>query len=151
MLAKTVILLMVYSHLAAGEEIGIPEIPELVVYQSGLASWYGSGVANDHGLHGAITATGEAFDPSKRSCASRSIPLNTVVVVELQRTGKRITCRVNDRGPYGAMHNDEWILKLSRGDPGEWRGVMDLSRRAAQDLGFNFRQGMENISILHRR
>lgn len=149
-MAKLFVLIVMYHQFSAGD-IPIPVLPDIPVQEIGVASWYGSGVSNDFGMHGKVTATGEPFNPSLRSCASRSIRLHTVVIVELLRTGKRITCRVNDRGPYGAIHNGEWLVKLSRGDPGEWRGVMDLSRKAAEDIGFNFSKGMEPIAIYYRK
>ena len=147
-MTKIIILLAIYS-VSVEREIFIPEVSDLPLQESGLASWYGSGINNDNGLHGKITATGEVFDPSKRTCASRTIPLNTIVLVELKRDPtRRVFCRVNDRGPYGALNEDnEWVLKLRKEDPGEWRGVMDLSKGTAKALGFSFNSGLEEINI----
>lgn len=108
----------------------IPEIDVPPVQQEGFATWYGDG-----NWHGDITANGEEFKPLDQTCASRQIPINTVVLVEDKSTGRRVWCRVNDRGPYGALYSDgTWGVKLSRGDPGEWRGVMDLSLGTARAL-----------------
>lgn len=126
----------------------IPAIEVPPVQEKGLASWYGSGVNNDNGMHGSITATGEKFKPRLRTCASRTIPLNTVVMVEDVATGNRVWVRCNDRGPYGAILEDgSWAVKLSRGDPGEWRGIMDLSKGSALALGLNLDKGLNKILV----
>jgi len=135
-----------YSHAATGGEFILPDIETPPVQQEGVASWYGGG-KGDNGLHGKFTATGEAFLPRRQTCASRSISLNTVVLIEDPKTGNRAWCRVNDRGPYGALHEGQWVLKLSSNEPGEWRGVMDLSKGTAKALGFDFRAGLNTIQI----
>ena len=132
------------------EDFEIPAMPELQVQYAGLASWDGSGIKNDFGLHGAITATGEAFDPTKRTCAMRAAPLRRSVLVKLTRTGAKVWCLVNDRGPYGALDADgRWLTKFSAHDPGEWRGVIDLSRATAEALEFDFGRGLEEVIILY--
>lgn len=104
------------------------EVPP--VQQSGWATWYGNG-----DWHGSITATGETFKPLDHTCASRTIPLNTVVLVERVSTGRMVWCRVNDRGPYGARQEDgSWAVKLTSSDPGRWRGIMDLSLGTSRAL-----------------
>jgi len=143
---KLIVLLAMHS-LADSGGIEIPRISQGRLYEEGVASWYGSGVKNDGGLHGRITATGEVFNPDLKTAASRSIPLNTTVLIEIPRTGAKAWCRVNDRGPYGAMNEGEWIVKLTKEDPGSWRGVMDLSKGCASELEFNFNQGFEQIKI----
>lgn len=171
-LAEGLIVLAVWAMYADGG-VEIPEIEVPPIQQEGSASWYGSeDGTNDGGMHGAITATGEPFIPSDQTCASRNIPLNTMVLVEVVGTGKRAWCRVNDRGPYGFVTEDtgewvavwprrgEWILRRRNGEGG-WlpeevyptkprgrhRGVMDLSRGTAEALDFNFRAGLNDIRI----
>lgn len=58
---------------------------------SGVASWYGW----DH--QGKLTASGEAFDCRKLTCASWRYPIGTVLRVTYG--GRSVTVRVNDRGP----------------------------------------------------
>lgn len=74
----------------------------------GLASYYGQG---------AVTATGERFDPSAMTAAHRTLPFGTRVRVTRVDTGDSIVVRINDRGPF---------------KPGR---VIDLSEGAAQNLG----------------
>lgn len=151
-IVKLLVLTTMFASYQAGEAPNVPSVEVPPVAQVGLASWYGSGDGtNDGGLHGAITATGERFDPSLQTCASRHIPLNTMVLVEDVKSGRRAWCRVNDRGPYGAMFEGGWVLKIRRSDPGRWRGVMDLSRGTAKALGFNFRSGLNQVRLRYHR
>jgi rare lipoprotein A len=79
----------------------------LVHGMRGLASFYGSGER---------TATGETFDPDGLTAAHRTLPFGTRVRVTRVDTGDSVVVRINDRGPF---------------KPGR---VIDLSRRAAEDL-----------------
>jgi rare lipoprotein A len=74
---------------------------------NGIASFYGSGER---------TATGEAFDPNGLTAAHRTLPFGTRVRVTRVDNGESVIVRINDRGPF---------------KPGR---VIDLSRRAAEDL-----------------
>jgi len=80
--------------------------------QEGLATWYGEA------LRGHRTASGERFDPDGYTAAHRTLPLGTELLVERPDTGARVVVRVNDRGPFG-----------------DDRRIIDLAKRAADDLG----------------
>lgn len=147
MFEKIIIFLAMYHATASGIEL--PTIPGPTRVIEGVASWYGGG-KGDNGLHGSITATGEPFRPEKKSCATRNTPLRRAVLVVSKRTRNRIWCYVNDRGPYGALNEEgEWLLKLRHGDEGEWRGVIDMSREAATQFGFDFRRGFEDVQVYY--
>jgi rare lipoprotein A len=75
---------------------------------SGVASFYSEGQP---------TASGERFDPNELTAAHPSLPFGTRLRVTNTTTGKSVTVRVNDRGPYV---------------PGR---VVDVSYSAAQALG----------------
>ena len=75
----------------------------------GVASWYGPGFA------GRPTASGEIFDPSLFTAASKELPLGTWLYVQHQ--GKGVAVKVNDRGPY--IHGR----------------ILDLSQAAAFSIG----------------
>ena len=77
----------------------------------GLASWYGAD------YHGRQTASGERFDMEAFTAAHRSLPFGAWIRVTHLTTGRAVTVRINDRGPWVAGR------------------VVDLSRRAAQALG----------------
>lgn len=58
-----------------------------------IASWYGA-------ESGRQTASGERFHPEGISCAHKTRPFGSVVTVTLLATGRSISCRINDRGPF---------------------------------------------------
>ena len=63
-----------------------------------------------------LTASGERYDPNKFTCAHRTLPFGTRVLVTNVHNGKTVIVRIVDRGPYG-------------------RGrIIDLSRAAAREL-----------------
>lgn len=170
MLKIVILTAMAACYQAEGPDcVDFPQIERPHAQQMGLASYYGSGKASEVGMHGRITATGEPFVPSDQTCASRTIPLNTIVMVESVNTGNVAYCRVNDRGPYGARlkgggwaamfrKNGGYVIRKRREGgwgkrefyekrPGSYRGVMDLSYGTAKALKFDFRSGLNPIKI----
>jgi|TARA_B100000315_G_scaffold135178_1_gene124536 rare lipoprotein A len=79
----------------------------------GIASWYGKK------FHGRTTSNGEIYNMYALTAAHRSLPLPTYVKVTNLDNRRSIIVKVNDRGPF---HDDRLI---------------DLSFRAAQELGFS--------------
>ncbi|MDQ4064703.1 MAG: septal ring lytic transglycosylase RlpA family protein, partial [Actinomycetota bacterium] len=75
----------------------------------GVASWYGPG------FEGNLTASGDVFDSSLYTVASKELPLRSWLYVEHE--GRGVVVYVNDRGPYV-------------GDR-----ILDLSHAAAQAIG----------------
>jgi rare lipoprotein A len=88
----------------------------------GLASYYSTS------LDGSLTATGETFRNARFTAAHLTLPLGTWVEVTARATGKKIRCRINDRGPY--------VKKF----------VLDLSQAAARALGVD-RAGDRHVEI----
>ena len=80
--------------------------------ETGIASWYGPK------FHNKKTANGEIFDMNSVSAAHRTLPMPSLVRVTNLNTGRAINVRINDRGPFAHGR------------------IIDLSRRAAQLLGF---------------
>jgi rare lipoprotein A (peptidoglycan hydrolase) len=68
---------------------------------TGPASWYGPG------FDGRPTASGAIYDQEGWTCASKELPLGTILLVS--ENGRQVLLLVNDRGPYV----DGWILDLS--------------------------------------
>jgi rare lipoprotein A len=62
--------------------------------QRGVASWYG------RKFHGHRTASGERYDMYKMTAAHPTLPIPSYVRVTNLDTGKHVTVRVNDRGPF---------------------------------------------------
>lgn len=79
--------------------------------ERGVASWYGPG------FHGNKTANGERYDMNKLTAAHRTLPLGSVAVVRSLSTGRHVTVRINDRGPFAKGR------------------ILDLSLAGAQALG----------------
>jgi rare lipoprotein A len=94
----------------AGPAPGIPDgfVGTGVTFE-GLASWYGPG------FEGNLTASGDVFDSSLYTAASKELPLGTWLYVEYE--GRGVVVLVNDRGPYVEPR------------------ILDLSRGAAQAIG----------------
>ena len=85
----------------------------------GLASFYG---------HQSRTASGEKFNPQELTAAHRTLPFGTKVRVTDVATGRSVTVRVNDRGPFV---------------PGR---VVDISSSAAETLGISGR-GVAKVKL----
>ncbi len=62
--------------------------------EEGIASWYGPG------FHGKKTANGEIYNQNAMTAAHKTLPLGSVVEVKNLSNGKKITVRINDRGPF---------------------------------------------------
>lgn len=88
--------------------------------ETGISSFYG-GEQQGVNFHGRLTANGEIYDMNALTAAHRTLPMPSLVRVTNLENGRSIVLRVNDRGPY------------ARGR------VIDVSRRAAQLLGFEGR------------
>ncbi len=89
-------------------------------FEFGRASWYG------HAFQGQTTASGEAFDMYRMTCAHRSLPIGALVRVTNLRNHKSVVVRVNDRGPM--VHSR----------------IVDLSYAAARVIGF---RGMTRVRL----
>ncbi|MGH7337768.1 MAG: septal ring lytic transglycosylase RlpA family protein [Myxococcota bacterium] len=89
----------------------------------GVASWYGGR------FHGRTTANGERFDSkSSLTAAHRTLPFNVCAAVKHLPTGRSVTVRINDRGPF------------ARGR------VIDLSRAAMKELGV-LEEGLVRVRV----
>lgn len=62
--------------------------------ETGIASWYGGK------FHGRKTSNGETYDMHEVSAAHKTLPMNTMVLVENLDNGSEIVLRINDRGPF---------------------------------------------------
>jgi rare lipoprotein A len=99
--------------------------PRLVSHyrEIGVASWYGQP------FHGRRTANGEIYDMHGMTAAHPTLPLPSFARVTNLANGRSVTVRVNDRGPFAK------------------RRIIDLSRRAAWELGFKD-QGTAEVEVV---
>lgn len=92
--------------------------------QFGYASWYGGE------FNGRRTANGDIFNMNKLTAAHRTLPLGTMILVTNLDTGRSVSVKVNDRGPFA--------------DTG--RRVLDLSKAAFQSIS-SINAGVARIRI----
>jgi rare lipoprotein A len=88
----------------------------------GVGSWYGEQ------FHNRFTSNGEVFDMDGLSAAHKTLPLPSLVEVTNLDNGRKITLRVNDRGPF--VDNR----------------IIDLSKAAADELGYR-QQGVARVRV----
>jgi rare lipoprotein A len=75
-----------------------------------IISWYGDE------FHGRPTSSGEIFDMTALTAAHKNLPFGTILEVTNLANGKKVSVRVNDRGPF--VEDRE----------------LDVSKAAAQEL-----------------
>jgi rare lipoprotein A len=80
-------------------------------------------------LSGHRTASGDTFHQGEHTAASNRLPLGTDVQVQNLKNGKSTAVTVTDRGP--ALHSHK----------------IDLSKRAAKDIGLTRKQGTAPVEI----
>lgn len=90
--------------------------------QTGIASYYGEE------YHGRRTASGEIFDKNALTAAHKTLDFGTWVQVTHLGNGRRVTVKINDRGPFVDGR------------------IIDLSERAASDLGMII-SGLAEVGI----
>ena len=90
--------------------------------ERGIASWYGPT------FHAKPTATGEIYNQDDVTAAHKTLPMPSWVEVTNLDNGRKLTVRVNDRGPFVDGR------------------IIDLSRRSAQLLGVD-RPGLANVRV----
>jgi rare lipoprotein A len=97
----------------AGPHRPVDRFPDYPIgfVERGMASWYGPG------FHGNKTANGERYDMYALTAAHRTLPLGSVAVVHSLTSGRHVTVRINDRGPFAKGR------------------ILDLSLSGAQALG----------------
>lgn len=99
-----------------------PPSDEVVYREEGIASWYGSK------FHGRKTSSGERYNMHALTAAHRTLPLDTVARVTHIESGRQVTVKINDRGPFI-----------------EGR-IIDLSYGAARRLGM-VKEGIAPVAV----
>lgn len=94
----------------------------VVMIEEGKATWYGPG------FNGKLTASGEVFNTHELTAAHRTLPFNTLVLVQNTQNGETVIVRINDRGPYAKNR------------------IIDLSKRAAKQIGL-YRSGVARVKL----
>lgn len=92
-------------------------------WETGTASWYGKK------FHGRKTANGETYNMYAKTAAHKTLPMDTVLLVQNLDNGRETVVRVNDRGPF------------VRGR------IIDLSYKAASEIGL-VKSGLARAKII---
>jgi len=116
------------AHLAAQgaheTDEGSEDVPPAAGREfTGRASYYHDSLAGNR------TASGERYDPTAFTAASRTLPFGTELRVTRVDTGATVDVRVNDRGPFGRRTR-----------------ILDLSRAAAERLDM-IRAGVVRVRV----
>ncbi len=90
--------------------------------EHGVASYYAAK------FEGRDTYFGEKFDNNEMTAAHPSLPYNTLIEVTNLANNKKVTVRINDRGPYAG------------------RRVLDLSKTAARQIDM-IASGLARVAV----
>lgn len=99
-----------------------PLFADYVYKSEAVASYYAEK------FHGRKTSNGETFNMYELTAAHKTLPFNTKVVVTNLSNGKKVTVRINDRGPFIAGRE------------------IDLSKAAAEKLDM-LKSGTAKVKI----
>ena len=91
-----------------------------VVYQKGMASWYGK--------ENWRSSTGKRLNHKSPALAHKTLPIGTVVKVTSVRTNRSVRAVVEDRGPYTKNR------------------IVDLNYPAAKELGI-VKDGITKVKV----
>ncbi len=90
--------------------------------EDGIASWYGGK------FHGRKTSNGEIYNMHAMTAAHKTLPMNTMLLIQNLENGRETVVRINDRGPF------------VRGR------IVDLSYSAAKAIGIA-QQGITKVHV----
>lgn len=116
LIVSVALLLMVSSMVMANE-------PRMV-WEKGIASWYGEP------YHGRRAADGSIYNMWELTAAHRTLPFGTMVVVWNLENNRSVTVKITDRGPFVKGR------------------IIDVSRKAADILGFT-QKGIVRVRICY--
>jgi len=114
--------LCVGAQAAADDAAPAPAAKPALHKQKGAASYYGK-----HFTH-KKTASGQPLDPSKKTAASKTLPLGTKAEVVNKENGKSTEVVVTDRGPYVKDR------------------IIDVTPKAAEELGMK-KEGVTEVEV----
>jgi rare lipoprotein A len=96
--------------------------------ERGVASWYGPG------FHGNNTANGERYDMHQLTAAHRTLPLGCVATVRSLSNGRRVTVRINDRGPFASGFGYLRVQVASFAEPANAQSLVGRLKRQYSDV-----------------
>lgn len=110
---KISIICILVATLLSGAPAQASSEAELKKLFGGIASWYGGS------FHGRRTASGDIYNMHKLTCAHKTLPFGTKLLIFNPHNGRKVEVVVTDRGPYIGKR------------------VIDLSKAAADKLNIS--------------
>jgi hypothetical protein len=104
------------------------------------------GQPGDKWVGGKAIALGRRVNGQDVGIAHRTLPMGHTALLCLPRTLRCLRAPVIDRGPYGALLGQRWVIKRRARDPGKWRACVDLTPAASKALGHN---GLEPAIVIY--
>lgn len=121
--------LMAVSQVLLLALLGTPS----VATETGTAAIYGQ--PGDTMAGGPLACSGQPLHKGDLVCAHRTLPCGTNVLVQSLRSQRFATCRVLDRGPFGArLPTGKFVIKKRADQPGRWRAIVDMTPDVAKTL-----------------
>ena len=126
---KNILYILIFMvSLAACHRKTVPESSGKTntISETGYASYY------TDNLNGHSTASGEVYNSSKMTGAHKKLPFGTLVTVTNVSNGKKVTVKINDRGPFVSGR------------------IIDISKAAAKQVGM-IGAGIIKVKIAYQR
>jgi rare lipoprotein A (peptidoglycan hydrolase) len=109
------------------------------------------GYEGDKWAGGPLACTGKTLQKGQAVCAHRTIPCGTRLLLQNLSNHRIATCRVLDRGPFGArLPGGGFVLKRNAHAKGTWQGVVDMSPPVAARLGMSRSVAQVRLLFLNR-
>ncbi|RZL44292.1 MAG: septal ring lytic transglycosylase RlpA family protein [Pedobacter sp.] len=121
----TILLILCFGFVAVYAQQNPSSRPDTVV-QTLFTTYYAKK------FEGRKTTSGERYRAAKLTAAHRTLPFGTLITVKNLVSGKTVTVRVNDRGPFSKKFS------------------LDLSQSAAKALGI-YRLGYAKVEVSYAR
>jgi len=121
----TLLLILCFGFVAVNAQQNPAVQPDTVV-QTIFTTYYAKK------FEGRKTTSGERYRAAKLTAAHRTLPFGTLITVKNLVSGKTVTVRVNDRGPFSKKFS------------------LDISGAAAKALGI-YRLGYARVEISYAR
>lgn len=118
-------MILCFGFIAVKAQQNPPVQPDTVV-QTLFTTYYAKK------FEGRKTTSGERYRGAKLTAAHRTLPFGTLITVKNLVSGKTVTVRVNDRGPFSKKFS------------------LDISQSAAKALGI-YRLGYAKVEVSYAR
>lgn len=109
--------------------------------KEGVASYY------HDSLDGNLTANGEIYRKNKVSCAHKTLPFGTILLVTNQNNNKSVIVRVNDRGPFIKGRDIDLSRRAAIRIDMIYDGVVNIEYKIINDLYITFQNNKYEFNV----